>query len=111
MQVPVPVNPTGQHVIDSSAAAWEGDGLTIVVDEGPFSDSLAGYEDKPEYRVGSGTCVGCPARLVFFTDADGVLVAAARIELDESIMTVTVRTDPRLGPDSAMRIIQSLSIH
>lgn len=102
-------------MIDSVSSAWTGDGITIVVDEGPFAADLTRHEGAQDYRLGPDTIAGLPSHTVSFTDRDGSSVAGARIQLPRTqeraptMLTITVRTDPGLGREAAIRIIESMT--
>jgi len=104
MRTPVPVEASGGQAIDSAAATFAGDGLAVVVDEGPFAASLDESRGQPRMVAGQ------PAQVVSWTDREGAHVAGVRLRLPSGdTATITVRADARLGPDAAVRVIESLS--
>ncbi|MBU2666630.1 hypothetical protein KOI35_24275 [Actinoplanes bogorensis] len=104
MRTPVPVAPSDGQAVDSRAATFTGDGIAVVVDEGPFATSLD--RGRREAR----TIAGQPAQLVSWTDPDGAQTAGVVLRMPSGdTATITVRADAVLGPDAAVRAIESLS--
>jgi hypothetical protein len=117
IRTPVPAAPSPGHPIDSRAMTFTGNGVTVVVDEGPFAASLADDGRHADHRSATRTIAGQQARVVSYTDSDGAKVAGTRLVLPadgtagepEATVTITVRVDAHLGFDAAVRAVESLT--
>lgn len=116
IRTPVPAAPSPGHPIDSRAMTFTGNGITVVVDEGPFAASLADDGRHADHRSATRTIAGQRAEVVAYTDTDGAQVAGTRLGLPAdsagepgATVTITVRVDAHLGADAAVRAIESLT--
>src|SRR5262245_65391291 len=79
--------------IDSASAVFEGHGLMVVVDQGPFAPSLDADVGRPELREVAVEVGGLPARLVTFDDEEGASSTTAVEVAAPRRITVVVRAD------------------
>ncbi|MDQ3829874.1 MAG: hypothetical protein M3361_11340, partial [Candidatus Tectomicrobia bacterium] len=98
--IPAGLSEGREQGIDSSIATWKGEGISILIDQGMFSDPLTSYEGRADYRFDHETIDGRPARIVSFTESNGTRVFAAHFpsfrtdaRLKEGL-TVIIRSDP-----------------
>lgn len=110
VEVPAALHAAGEQVasaIDSPVAAWQGDGIRLLLDQGPFADPLTGYEGQPGFGSSNERIDGRPARLVWF-DRDGQhRVVAAHLHG----ATLLVEADATVPHDVLLAIARSLSIN
>ena len=117
VRLKVPAGPSGgrrAQGVDSTVATWEGSGLNILIDRGPFADTLASSESRSGYRSSQETIDGRPARIVSFVD-DGTRVVAAHVPRSPAgaqpgeSLTVVIRLDSTVAhEDMAYEVIRSL---
>lgn len=94
--------------VDSRAALFEGDGLAVLVDQGPFADSLTTHVGRPEYAERMQTIAGVAARTLFYrAPEEGGYVMAAHLP-DLNRLTVVVRARDWVTPDAAESILQGI---
>jgi hypothetical protein len=112
LSVPADVSPSAEPSIDSGASLWRGEGVTVIFDEGPFSDPLTSYSNRPNYRMTDEVIGGRRARVVSFEPEDGGHYVAAHF-LDESesggLVTVAVQTAKGVPPAVGAAIVQSVA--
>lgn len=92
--------------IDSTARAFGGGGLSVLVDRGPFASTPDGHESAPGYSERVVLIDGLTAVVVTYPDVDGQVVAARIPELG-NLTVVIGRRDPA-PPDVAERIVRSI---
>jgi len=116
IRTPVPAVPSPGHPIDSRAKTFTGNGITVVVDDGPFAASLADDGRHADHRSVTRTIAGQQAEVVAYTDSDGAKVAGTRLGLPAgsagepgAAVTIMVRVDAHLGAEAAVRAIESLA--
>ena len=94
--------------IDSPAVGFEGGGLSVDVDQGPFSDPLTSYVGRPDYREEAAEIAGVAARLVFFrTPADATYTVAAHLPGPNGL-TVVVSAAETIPERVARDIVKSV---
>ena len=94
--------------VDSVAAVFEGGGLSVVVDQGPFSDRLTSHVGRPDHREEAAEIAGVAARLVFFrTPADGTYTVAAHLPGPNGL-TVVVSAAETIPEQIARNIVESV---
>jgi hypothetical protein len=96
------------------ATALSGDGFTILVDEGPFSDPVTRYADRPAYEASTESINGHPARIVYFEDEEGVRHLLARLETvgDAGVrrgITIVIHVLPGRDFTIARKVLESAS--
>jgi hypothetical protein len=110
LELPAGVAPCEGTPADSASAVFEGEGLTVLVDQGPFAPSLEADVGRPGYREEPTEVGGSPARLVTFDEDGGSFTTALEIA-PPNRATVVVRADssvPRQVPLDIVRSVQPL---
>ena len=108
LELPAAIGKRPDVSIDSTAGVFEGAGLRIVVDQGPFANRLDSYAGLPDYREESRDAGGMTARIVSFRSADGrSFTAAIHLPAPKSA-TVIVEADADIPPEVPAEIIDSL---
>lgn len=93
--------------IDSTASYFEGRGLSILIDDGPFAGWPVGHESAPGYEDRFTRINGLDAALIKYQEPDGEQVFAARVpELNN--LTVVVRCRESVPQDVAERVLFSI---
>jgi hypothetical protein len=94
--------------VDSEAAGFEGGGLTVVVDQGPFADRLTSCVGRPDYREEATEIAGVSSRVVFFrTPAEGTYTVAAH-RPGPNGLTVVVSAAESVPEQVARDIVKSV---
>jgi hypothetical protein len=92
--------------IDSTAREFTAAGLSVLVDQGPFTRIPVGHESAPEYTERVVLIDGLTAVVVSYLDSDSQVLAARIPELGN--LTVIVRRREPAPPDVAERIVFSI---
>src|SRR4051812_41485897 len=71
LELPVATVKKGETGVDSAAGVFEGGGLTVTVDQGPFVNHLDADVGRPDYREDVKDIGGTRSRTIFFRSADG----------------------------------------
>ncbi|MGW3353723.1 hypothetical protein ACWDA3_61550 [Nonomuraea rubra] len=111
LAIPADLIPQPSAPIDSESAVFEGGGLLIVIDQGPFAPSLDVNVGRPEFGAVQTEVGDSPARLINFENEDGAYTTAVEVAAPVR-MTVVVRADgsvPRQVPLEIVRSVQSLA--
>jgi hypothetical protein len=99
----------GTH-IDSSANVFEGSGIIVIIDQGPFADRLDYYADRPEYQEKIKNIAGTTSRTISFRCPDrGTYTVAAHL-LSPKHVTVVVQADAFVPERVPREIIESLRL-
>jgi len=108
---PVELAAADAEAIDSRAAAWEGPGLHVVVDEGELADPLLSYGARPDAAVREETIGGRRARVVTFTLEGGVPFAAAHFPADDRRGPLTISATGTAGEstDVPLHLLRSVT--
>lgn len=109
VEVPAALRATSEaaaHAVDSPVAVWQGDGLRLHLDRGPFADPLTGYEGRTGFGSSTERTGGRPARLVWFDRDDRHHVVA--VHLDDA--TLLVEAEAAVPRDVLLAIARSLSL-
>lgn len=94
--------------IDSAAGVFEGAGLRIIVDQGPFANRLDSFAGLPEYRQESREVSGTTGHAVSFRSPDrGTSTTAIHLPAPK-FATVVVEAEPQVPPQVPPQIIDSL---
>jgi hypothetical protein len=114
LTVPDWIVPADAQGIDSMASALSGGGITIIVDEGPFSDPATRYADQPSYEISAKTINGHPMRIVSFEDNAGVRYVMARLEVEDNrgtpkVVTIVIQVEPDADLVVAQNVLESTS--
>lgn len=110
LELPATAAKKAEEGIDSGAAVFEGGGLMILVDQGPFASSLESDAGRPGYRedvraVGRGT-----GRVISYRDpAAGTYTVAVHVS-EPRRATVVVRADETVPERVPLEIVDSLRI-
>jgi hypothetical protein len=110
LELPATLTARAGTPADSASAVFEGEGLTVLVDQGPFAPSLDADVGRPGYREEPTEVGGTPARLVTFDEPGGSFTTALEIA-PPNRATVVVRADgsvPRHVPLDIVRSVQPL---
>jgi len=96
--------------IDSAAGVFEGSGLTVIVDQGPFADRLDALAGRPDYRETSARIAGKAARIVFHRGEEpGSYTVATHLPAPQSA-TVVVRAEASVPEPVSRAIVESLQL-
>jgi hypothetical protein len=94
--------------VDSTSAVFQGGGLTVLVDQGPFAPSLDADVGRPGFREVAAEAGGSPARLVIFDDEGGASYTTAIEVAAPRRITVVVRADSSVPRQVPLEIVQSV---
>jgi hypothetical protein len=98
------------HAIDSAAATFEGNGLSVTVDQGPFASRLESYAGRHGVKEDVREIGGVKSRVVFFRDPDAHMnTLAIHVPAPRSI-TVVIRADASVPEELPRRILDSLQL-
>jgi hypothetical protein len=94
--------------IDSPSKVLTGPHMSIVIDQGPFADRLAGMVNCPGYRKEYYNLAGTNARAVFCLNEGnaGYTIASHVPELNH--LTVAIRAGEMSSESTARRILESI---
>jgi hypothetical protein len=105
LRSPVDLRPAGRTGIDSTVSVFQGSTIEVTVDEGPFSDPLTGYGDRPDHRITEELVGSRPARVVSFRlEEDLGQFAGAHFEG----LTIAVIGREDLGGDVPLQMVKSV---
>ncbi len=115
VSLPTSLSEVDEQGIDSDIAQWEGEGITVRVDYGLFSDPLTSYADRLNNNLSNEYIGGYAVRIVRFDQNDGSHFAAAHFHnLQKSRsaklkkLTVVVETTQEVGSEISTKIIKSI---
>lgn len=120
LQIPEAAMQGDDQGVDSKAAIWKVGGMTVVIDEGPFSDPLTGYGDRPGFQEWWVERPVRPFRCVTFENPDGTKAVAVRVEGSSGAgagerpsqpTTVVIHLDQGHDLDDALRVVDSITIN
>ena len=105
--IPEALLPAGQS-LDSPSNFFEGLGMSVLIDQGPFSDDLTSAVGHAEYRETTEQVAGVPAKVVSYRDPGGTgyIVAAHIPGLNR--LTVVVRASDSVPRQVADEVIDSI---
>jgi hypothetical protein len=96
--------------IDGPSAVFEGPGVTVVVDAGPFADRLEAHAGKPGFREAQVEVSGASGRRVSFDAPDaGTHTNALHVEGPRPF-TVAVIAAPSVPDDVADDVLASIQL-
>jgi hypothetical protein len=111
LELPVALVKRQDGPIDSAAAVYEGHGVTVIVDQSPFSDRLDSHVGAPEYEEHVTDVGGAAGRLVSFrSPEDGTYTVATHLH-EPTPLTVVVRADDSVPEEVVRGIVGSLRLH
>jgi hypothetical protein len=121
LTVPTDLSGGPDQGVDTEVTTWNGPGISVVIDQGPFADPLTTYGGRAGSHSRQETIGGRLARVVSFVEGNGTRVVAAhfpgaragasagRGASAEKALTIVVRVDPAvLRREVAFDIIRSL---
>lgn len=107
LEIPEGLTPHGRG-IDSDSQYLQGEGMSVIIDQGPFANSLTSAVGSPDYEERSEEIAGFPARIVFYRNPeDGTYTVAAHIA-DLNRLTVVVRASESVPRQAANEVIRSI---
>ena len=96
--------------IDSAVSVFEGNGVMVIVDQGPFTDRLDSYAGHPEFRETISDVAGTTIRTISFRSPDrGTYTVAAHLPAPRHV-TITVQADLSVPERVPRGIIDSLRL-
>jgi hypothetical protein len=96
--------------IDSMGGVFEGGGVTVIVDQGPFADRLDSYAGHPEYQDGITDVAGTISRRISFRSPDrGTYTVATHLTAPRHV-TVVVQAEDSVPERVPKEIIDSLQL-
>ena len=108
LELPVVLAPRQGTPVDSASAVFEGGGLMVLVDQGPFAPSLDADVGRPGFREVATEVGGSSARLVTFDDEGGASYTTALEVTAPQRITVVVRADSDVPRQVPLEIVHSV---
>jgi len=110
LELPTSVVVRQDTSIDSAASVFEGSGVMVIVDQGPFADRLDSYAGYPGYREEVTEIAGMAGRTITFRSPDGgAYTLAIHISAPKQV-TVVVTADDSVPEWVPRGIIASLQL-
>jgi hypothetical protein len=110
LELPASVVKNQETSIESAGGVFEGGGLTVIVDEGPFADRLDSYIGLPGFREETREVAGVTGRKVFFRRPErGTYTVGVHVPAPKHV-TVAVHAEASVPERVAEAIVNSLSI-
>jgi hypothetical protein len=110
LELPVGVVNRQDTPIDSHASVFEGGGMMVVVDQGPFANRLASNAGRPGYREEIRNVGGTTSRTVSFEDPErGTYTVATHLAPPASV-TVAVQAQATVPRQVPRTIIESVRV-
>lgn len=113
--LPAALSEVPMQSIDSNTASWAGEGITVRIDFGLFSDPLTSFTGHPGYNVSNEKIGSHTARIIRFDREDkGHFVAAHFHDLTEGRdappkkLTIVIETSQETEVAIAEKIIRSI---
>ena len=96
--------------IDSASNVFEGSGVTVIVDQGPFVDRLDSYAGRPEYQEMNNEVAGTASRTISFQNPNrGAYTVATHLPAPKYV-TVVIQADAHVPEQVPREIIESLRL-
>jgi hypothetical protein len=108
LEVPDSVASSDRVGVDSPTASYEGEDLSVVVDQGPFVDRLESNTSGTRLWRNPEEIDGTVAVVVATRDADPNWTTYAAHFPEPVPLTIVVRARKDLGPEVPLRIIRSV---
>ena len=106
---------TEDQGVDSKFAIWRGDGISVQIDYGLFSDPLQSYGNRTNAKLVHEEIDGHPARIVSYDRNDDTHFVGVHFpDLRElsagglKKLTAVVLTGPEIGADVALNMLRSI---
>ncbi len=96
--------------IDSAASVFEGSGVMVIVDQGPFADPLNSYAGHPGFWEEIKDVAGTPSRMISFRSPDLSTYTVAIHLLAPKHVTVVVQADDSVPKRVPKEIVESLQM-
>lgn len=110
LELPASLVKSPDTSIDSAGGVFEGDGLMVILDQGPFVDRLESYVGLPDFREDTKEVAGTTARRVFVRNPDrGTYTMGVHVPAPRHV-TVVIHADASVPEPVAEAIIDSLRI-
>ncbi len=110
LQLPAALVPRDVAAFDQPAAVFEGPGVTVVVDVGPFADRLDAHVGKPAFREALVDVAGARGRRVSFRSPDaGTATTALHVDAPHPF-TVAVIAEPSVPGAFAEEVLASVEL-
>jgi hypothetical protein len=110
LELPASVVQRQDTSIDSAGGVFEGGGMMVIVDEGPFADRLDSYVGLPDFRENTKEVAGTTGREVFFRKPDrGTYTIGIHVPAPKHV-TLVIHADASIPERVAEEIIDSLRI-
>ena len=110
LELPTALVKKGDTAIDSAAAVFEGAGLTVTVDQGPFASRLDADVGRPDYREGVQDVGGTRSRTIFFRSGDGQSVTTGVHVPAPKRVTVVIQAGKSVPEEVATAIRESVEL-
>ncbi len=111
LELPRALVKSGETAVDSAAGVFEGAGLTVTVDQGPFASRLDSDMGRPDYREGFSDVGGTRSRTIFFRSADGRSFTTGVYAPAPKNVTVVIHADASVPEEVATAIRDSVQLH
>jgi hypothetical protein len=108
LELPAILAPQQGAPVDSTSAVFEGGGLMVLVDQGPFAPSLDADVGRAGFREVAAEMGGSPARLVTFDEEGGGSYTTAVEVAAPRRITVVVRADSSVPRQVPLEIVHSV---
>ena len=108
LELPVSVVRGQGAPVDSAAGVFEGSGLRIIVDQGPFANRLDAYAGLPDYQQQKTDVAGTMGRTVSFRSPEQDTSTIAVHVPAPKLVTVVVEAKPDVPKQVSEQIINSL---
>ena len=110
LELPISLVKRQDTPIDSVASVFEGSGVTVIVDQGPFANRLDSYAGHPEYQEMIKDVSGTTSRTISFQSPDrGTYTVATHLAAPKHV-TVVVQADASVPEQVPREIIESLRL-
>ncbi len=110
LEVPATLVPSGGTPVDSVSAVFEGTGVIVIVDQGPFADRLQTAPGRPEYREAPTEVAGATGRSIYFRSPEDKTFTVATVLSAPTAVTVVVRAAETVPAEVAQRIVASVQL-
>ena len=110
LELPTALVDKRNTAVDSAASVFEGSGLTVTVDQGPFASRLDADVGRPAYREGYKDIGGTRSRTVFFRSADGRSFTTGLHVPAPKHVTVVIQADKSVPEEVATAIRDSVQL-
>jgi hypothetical protein len=110
LELPITLVKKQDTFIDSAGSVFEGSGVIVIADQGPFADRLDSYAGHPEYQEEIKNIAGTTSRKISFRSPDGATHTVAIHLLAPKHVTLVVHADASVPREVPSEIIESLRL-